>query len=198
MPAHTGWHADPPRRFRRTPAWRLHGGLAIGSHRGSPAQSRESARPESTQRDARVLDCDTAIGSARRPEGDLTVVLDAVAVPAARADSPALGANPTSGEGEARLFTKRGLVVRRGSAVRLGVPEPAAGRLWIGWGTPGVPGSTARVDGCDASEEWLAFAGGYWVREPGCFPLRISLPDGREQQVLIGVGAPCPGQKPPP
>jgi hypothetical protein len=147
--------------------------------------------------EARVIGCEMAIGSARRPDSDLTVIFDVIAVPAAHAGSSWLHANTTTGEGAARLFAKRGLLVRRGAEVRLGVPERAAGRLWIGWGNPGVPGATARFHRCDGADEWILFAGGYWVREPGCFPLRVSVPDGREQQILIGIGGPCPGQVPP-
>lgn len=91
------------------------------------------------------------------------------------------------------------------------VPADAANRLSIMWGNPGqrtehllVPGCHAGAcsanhgsGSCDQSDEWLVYAGGYLVRQVACVPLLVRT-SGKEQRVLIGVGAPCAGQQPPP
>jgi hypothetical protein len=142
---------------------------------------------------AGAVSCADVIGTVPAPRPELTVIEDAVAVPAATGTSKPLqvSADNDAGTG-AKLFTKNGLVVRRRAEVRLRVLEPAAGRAWIGWGSPGVPGPQAVVDGCDASGAWIAFAGGYWVRSPMCVPVGVRVAGGVEHRVSIAVGAPCP------
>ncbi len=123
-----------------------------------------------------VLSCQDVIGSEAAPSSDFSIVLDRVALPTDRG----LQAN-RSGESDptARLFAKEGLLVRRGTSFDLVVPEDWRGRLTIGWGSPAKRTSHLRVPGCRptgtinqphyrASDEWLAYAGGYWVPEPNC------------------------------
>ena len=52
-------------------------------------------------------------------------------------------------------------------------------------------GSVPRID------QVIVFPGGYYVTRPGCFALVVR---GAEKatRVKIGLGAPCPGQRPPP
>lgn len=47
------------------------------------------------------------------------------------------------------------------------------------------------------SESWLAYAGGYETAKAGCLTVEVRA-GAERQRVQIGVGAPCPGQKPPP
>lgn len=139
-------------------------------------------------------------------------MLGVVALPAA-ATRPTALQTARSGERDprARLFAKWGLWIKVDARFELVVPREAADRLSIMWGSPGqrtqhllVPGCQAGTcsanDGsgaCDRSDEWLAYAGGYLVRQVACLPLLVRA-SGQQQRVLIGVGAPCPGQKPPP
>ena len=140
-----------------------------------------------------TVSCADVIGTVSAPDPDLTVIGDAVAVPAATGRSGPLQVSADHDDGTgAKLCAKSGLVVRRGAEVRLRVLAPAAGRAWIGWGSPGVVGRHALVDGCDGSGAWIAFAGGYWVRSPMCVPVGIRVAGGVEQRVNIPVGAPCP------
>src|SRR5207253_11145210 len=111
----------------------------------------------------------------------------------------------------ARLFAKEGLFIKTDAALELVVPDQVASRFAIGWGSPArrtrhlvvqgcPPGSCAADHGssvCDSSSSWLGYPGGYSVRQVGCLPLLVRAA-GQEQRVLIGVGAPCPGQQPPP
>lgn len=152
-----------------------------------------SAPVTATTPAAGAVPCDDVIGTVPVPTPDLTVIEDAVAVPAAaRIPEPLqVSAHREAGIG-ALLFAKNGLVVRRGAEVRLRVLEPAVGRAWIGWGSPGVPGSQAVVDGCEAPGPWIAFAGGYWVRRPMCVPVGVRVAGGVEHRVDVAVGVPCP------
>jgi hypothetical protein len=102
-----------------------------------------------------------------------------------------------SGEADpaARLFAKWGLVVRDGAVVDLQVPHRWEDKARIGWGPSIVPGVSARVRACAATEgrsRWLAFAGGTWVARATCLPLTIRS-RGQEVQVQLGIGVPCDG-----
>ena len=159
----------------------------------SSAPVAATPRPPADAAASGTVPCADVIGAVSAPGPDLTVIADAVAVPAATGRSGPLqvSADHDAGTG-AKLFAKNGLVVRRGAKVQLRILEPAAGRAWIGWGSPGVVGRQAVVDGCDGSGAWIAFAGGYWVRSPMCVPVGIRVAGGAEQRVNIPVGAPCP------
>jgi hypothetical protein len=127
----------------------------------------------------------------------LQVVLGVVALPV----SPGYPALQTSlsgdGSGAPRLFAKTGLVIRPGSTFDLIIPAPFTNRLSIGWGLPGTPSHGVVVNNCpNRGGGWLAYAGGYWIDHPACVPIIVRA-GGRQQQVHIGVGKACPGQRPP-
>ena len=128
----------------------------------------------------------------------LQVVLGVVALPV----SPGYTALGTSlsgdGNGPLRLFAKTGLVIRPGTRFELIVPARFTRRLRIGWGNPGTPSRRVAVDGCAGTggRGWLAYAGGYWIDHPACVSIIVSV-GGKQQQVHIGIGTACPGQRPP-
>ena len=133
------------------------------------------------------------------PPQDFTVVLGAVALPAAPGyaalQASAEGPDPASG-----LFAKTGLLVRAGTAARIDVPVSVGGAVGIGWsGWPSVASRTFVVPPCPdlAGTGWLSFPGGFWADRPLCLPLDVSA-GGRQQRVQVGVGTACPGQSPPP
>lgn len=108
----------------------------------------------------------------------------------------------------AMRFAKEGLLIRRGASFDLVVPADWRGRVSIGWGSSAKGSSHLRVPGCrptgaikqphyQATDDWIANAGGYWVAEPSCVSLVVKAGQA-EQTVRIGVGASCPGQAPPP
>ncbi len=158
-----------------------------------------------------ILNCLDAIDSGP-PSSDYTSVLGVMALPTSQTSRFALQ-TALSGEPDpaARLFAKEGLLVKTEAAFEIVVPDEVANQFTIGWGSPASrtrrlavqgchPGSCAAHHGsapCDSSSTWLAYPGGFWVRQAGCLPLRVRAGE-QEQRVLIGVGAPCPGQKPPP
>ena len=144
-----------------------------------------------------VLDCGNAIDG-NAPVAPFQVVLGVVALPI----SPGYPALQTSlsgdGNGPLRLFAKTGLVIRPGTTFELIVPARFTNRLSIGWGSPGTPSHRVVVSNCASmgGGGWLAYAGGYWIDHPACVPIIVRA-GGRQQQVHIGVGTACPGQRPP-
>jgi hypothetical protein len=125
----------------------------------------------------------------------LQVVLGVVALPI----SPGYPALQTSLSGDGhralRLFAKTGLFFRPGATFELIVPAGFTSRLSIGWGTPShrvVVRNCANPGGGG----WLALVGGYWSDYPACVPIIVKA-GGKQQQVHIGVGKACPGQRPP-
>jgi len=128
----------------------------------------------------------------------LQVVLGVVALPVSPG-YPALGTSLSGdGNGPLRLFAKTGLVIRPGTRFELIVPARFTSRLRIGWGKPGTPSQRVVVDDCanTGGRRWLAYAGGYWIDHPACVSIIVSA-GGKQQQVHIGIGTACPGQRPP-
>lgn len=132
-----------------------------------------------------------AVHSAR----PLSVVLGVVALPASPA-YPALQTSRTGGS--PRLFAKTGLFAKPGARFTVSVPARLVHRLHVGWGNP--PESLTRevvVPACPgAASEWLAFPGGYWVDHPACVAVIVRA-NSRTRPVHVGLGTPCPGQRPP-
>jgi hypothetical protein len=164
------------------------------------ASGRAPARPDGVPASSAApaaesaLECDSSIGSSAGV-APLRVVLGVVAVPA----SPGSAALQTarSGDGPLRLFAKTALLIRPGTTFELIVPGRFTSRLSIGWGSPGTPSHQVLVSNCAGTGGgWLAYAGGYWIDHPACVPIIVRA-DGKQQQVNIGVGTACPGQRPP-
>jgi hypothetical protein len=143
-----------------------------------------------------VLDC-SGVGVVDEV-APLQVVLGVVALPISPR-YPALGTSVSGdGNGPLRLFAKTGLFFRPGTTFELIVPARFASRLRIGWGAPGTPSQRVEVSNCanPGGGGWLAIAGGYWIDHPACVPIIVRA-GGKQQQVHIGVGKACPGQRPP-
>ena len=147
--------------------------------------------------DTPTLRCSDYIGT-DPPSTGMRVVDRVVALPAA----PRLPALQTARTGSAdhavRLFAKWGLSIRTGATFTLAVPRRLARVASIGWGPSIKPTRTLTVPSCRAGRaRWLAYAGGYFVRHTMCLPLAVRT-HGIRSVVHIGVGAGCPGQRPPP
>ena len=144
-----------------------------------------------------ALACDDYIDN-NAQAAPLQVVLGVVALPVSPG-YPALGTSLSGdGNGPLRLFAKTGLVIRPGTRFELIVPARFTSRLRIGWGKPGTPSQRVVVDDCanTGGRRWLAYAGGYWIDHPACVSIIVSV-GGKQQQVHIGIGTACPGQRPP-
>jgi hypothetical protein len=175
--------------------------LLLSGATGCVSQPAHSVKPSS---DLAVLRCQDVIGSVPAPPLSSSVVLDRVALPTGQA----LQANAQPG-GPGAFFAKDGLLIRRGAAFDIVVPDSWRGRLTVTWGSLAKPTSHLRIPGCrptermpasgrwDAGDAWLAYPGGYWVSKRAC--VSVVIESGQAQQpVAIGVGASCPGQGPPP
>ncbi|HEV2257486.1 MAG TPA: hypothetical protein VGS06_30510 [Streptosporangiaceae bacterium] len=159
-----------------------------------PTSARPAGRSASSATPAgeSVLLCSTGTAVSDAQVAPLHVVLGVVALPV----SPGYPALQTSlANGPQRLFAKTGLVIRPGATFELIVPAPFTSRLSIGWSTP-----SHRVVVSDCASPgrggWLAYVGGYWIDHPACVPIIVRA-GNRQQQVRIGLGTPCPGQRPP-
>ena len=162
----------------------------------SPIQPDRPATSSAAPAGESALACGNYI-DANASVAPFQVVLGVVALPASPR-YPALGTS-LSGEGDEalRLFAKTGLVIRPGTTFELIVPAPFTNRLSIGWGLPGLPSHRVVVNSCpNPGGGWLAYAGGYWIDHPACVPIIVRT-GGKQQQVHIGIGTPCPGQQPP-
>jgi hypothetical protein len=153
-----------------------------------------------------VLQCQDLVGSEAELPSGYAIVLDRVALPTGRALQVDRSGQSDSA---ARLFAKDALRIRRGLSFDLVVPDTWRGRLSVHWGFSTANAkriSHLRIPGCRPTgpinqireqDEWLVYAGGYWVRDPACVSLLVRAGQ-TEQTIQIGVGAPCPGQAPPP
>lgn len=150
--------------------------------------------------DSVSVECESVDDWIDELSADYTLVLGVVAIPGAE-DAPR-AMQTANREGQLWESTKSGLIIPNGGgSFTLSVPLEVRDRLFIwDWGTGGFK-YEIRVPGCarteDYVDEWLIFAGGLTIREPGCVPIAVSN-DSEEQRVMVGVGAPCPGQEPPP
>jgi hypothetical protein len=179
-------------------------GVAAGPGRAGPTTTsgRSSTQPNGPPTSSAapvgesLLTCGSYIdGNAQA--APLQVVLGVVALPISPG-YPALGTSLAGGgNGALRLFAKTGLVIRPGTTFELIVPARFTNRLRIGWGTPGTPSHRVVVNNCsNPGGGWLAYAGGYWIDHPACVPIIVRA-GNKQQEVHIGVGTPCPGQRPP-
>src|SRR5262245_588811 len=160
---------------------------------GSPSQTVSAASGDSAR-----LQCGEYIG-AHPPVRGLKVVLGVVALPTS-GSGPALGTALTKDSAFPRLFAKTGLLIKEGASFRIIIPAGSGDRIGIGWGSPATPSRTVVVRHCRAvglPSRWMAYAGGYWLDHPACVTMQIRT-GGRQKVVHIGVGTPCPGQRPPP
>lgn len=165
--------------------------------RAKPSIAAPSSIPPDVVRESAMLRCSDNLG-AQNPVSSYRVVLGVVALP--RADTgPALQTSRDDEAGELRLFAKAGLIIRAGAGFRLSVPPAERGRLAIGWGNSVALSSRLVIPGCHSAEggRWIGYPGGFFVRSVMCATVDVEA-GGRTQPVHIGVGAPCPGQDPPP
>ena len=171
--------------------------LLAGCTSGTVRSSTGKPTPTTRSTAGSVLDCRVASGV--DGVAPLPVVLGVVALPISPR-YPALGtALSGDGNGPLRLFAKTGLFFRPGAKFELIVPARFASRLRIGWGAPGTPSQIVEVSNCanPGGGGWLAIPGGYWIDHPACVPIIVRA-GGQQQQVHVGVGKACPGQRPPP
>lgn len=184
--------------------WRVLGSLAVllivacsGEERVASETSEVTSRPSPTAPEARaaVLSCADVIDSDTEVPAQYRPISDAVALPTAESAAHALQVSQQPARPAPNFFAKTGLVLRSDAVVSIRVEEPADVAL-IGWGSPAEFATEVSSPGCPGGE-WIAFAGGFLVDQPSCVELTVTV-GGDHERVQVGVGAPCPGQQPPP
>lgn len=150
--------------------------------RGGPSPL-TSAEPDRTA----SLDC-RAIDNVA-PPSSYTVVDEVVAMQLRPQHQPAQ--NPAHAGWP--LFVKTGLGIRADQSAELVVPRESRADLRIGWGSPAEPSLRVTVSPCPGVATptgWLWYPGGYWVKEPGCYPLDVRTAQ-TVRRVHVPIGAPC-------
>jgi hypothetical protein len=150
-----------------------------------------------------TLDCRDPIGGYIDPPAGYRRFGDQVALVTSRASDRAMQAAPYDDPLAAPFayFSKTGLLVRTGKgSAELRILRGEHGRLALGWGNTGrgrLASRVFRVGPCPGGIGYIAFPGGFYVDRPHCVRLIVRV-RGRDHTARIGVGAACPGQRPPP
>ncbi|GAB3304870.1 hypothetical protein EK0264_04250 [Epidermidibacterium keratini] len=183
------------------------GGLALILAACSSADSPEQPKPSSpsqatTATGSTGVSCDDIGDGTIPPDSAFTIIDDAVALPstgdpARQVTQPEPAAASTNGEVDPATdwyWAKIPLIIRSGHEITLSAAETT---LVMGWGSgPTNPRSSVSAN-CTSDAEWLVIPGGFWVSQPGCYNVDVSVDGAAAQRVEIGIGAPCQGQQPP-
>jgi hypothetical protein len=147
------------------------------------------------------LNCRDPIGSAATPPPSVHTIGEAVALQTSTSTRRALQTARFADAPGFRYFTKTPVYVRtNGKSATISVPRRQQGRIAMSWGntdSDGVATQSFTVGPCSATTNWIVFPGGYHITRPGCFRLVVRVA-GNDERVEVGLGAPCPGQRPPP
>lgn len=100
---------------------------------------------------------------------------------------------PTDSGYEEYRFSKFGLPVRRSRQVTLEVVSPPGEALLSYGGSELAPVDALTFGPCGSDGgEWVVWAGGIWVKEPGCVEL-VAKSDNEDISAWLAVGASCDG-----
>lgn len=160
-------------------------------HRPSTSSWQSTIGPGRLPTTSHRVDCNVI--DTQRPQRDFVVVLDTVAF-AFDARRPLRMAAQPGADGVQHYFAKAGLGFRLHQGWQLSVPPGAAQHLRIGWGSPGVPGTTMLPPRCHgqlrSKTGWVWYPGGFWTDKAGCYPIVVRA-DGKPTQLRIGIGTRC-------
>jgi hypothetical protein len=149
-----------------------------------------------------ALDCQAPIGFASKPPDSVTDIGGAVGLQTRASNRRAIQTSfrTDATVPDARYFAKTPLFVRTGeTSAAIIVPREHIGRVALRWGNTdhdAIATRTFRVGPCPGPAPWIVFPGGYYLKKPGCIELIVRVSD-RDHRVRMGVGSPCPGQRPP-
>ena len=141
------------------------------------------------------LNCNGPIQQLDAPPDEYEAIGDGVALETSTSTPTAFGTARTYFDNPSlRLATKVALWVRTNAVTELIVPDRWLGQLAFQWNMPEV--TTHLVVGpCNGESNWIAFPGGYFVSQVGCFDFIVRT-GGIDHEISVGLGAPCPGQTP--
>ncbi len=92
-------------------------------------------------------------------------------------------------------FQKVWIALRTGAKMNITVPLAMQDKMRIGWSNDGYRlANELKVPGCEsdpAGAQWVAYPGGFWLREAGCVPLTITT-DTVTKTVHVPLGKSCP------
>jgi hypothetical protein len=166
----------------------------------SPDRSRQVTTPAGpVTSPSATLVCSHHLPGHPPPGADQQVVLGVVALSASPRSAALQAARDRAEPSATRYFAKDGLLVRSGATFDLVLPPNAAYRASIDWGGEQLTRTRHLRVSCPherSPSAWLAYVGGYWTDRPTCLTLLVQA-HGKHQLVRIGVGTPCPGQRPP-
>ncbi|MEV0900582.1 hypothetical protein [Actinoplanes sp. NPDC049802] len=143
------------------------------------------AAEEPAPRPAPTASCPAVIDHVAEPPASYRVIGGNVALPG----PGTVHRTNESGSGPTRLFAKFGLLVRAGTTTELSLPPEWGERARLGWGQQ-EPAMAQTVSGCPpgwGDGEWSVFAGGLYVAEPDCVPIRV----GPDATAELSAGTPC-------
>ena len=179
-------------RQRRSLALGLLVSLAGCSAAPTPAAPHPGAEEvETREQPSRELDCADSIDAFDDLEEypDYTQLLDAVALPSARADHEPLQSVAQEGPTEFEYFAKFGLLTRGDASARINVDDPDRAR--ISWGNFSEDSDVVELHlpGCGGGG-WHAFPGGVRTTEPMCLSLTVAS-NGQHETVELALGTSC-------
>jgi len=168
------------------------GGCAGGLDRTPPEAPRPGAQEAETREGlSRELDCADRIDAFDNLEEhpDYMPLLDAVALPLARAGHEPLQSVAQEGSTEFEYFAKFGLLTRGDASARINVDDP--GRARISWGNFSEHAGVVELHlpACGGGG-WHAFPGGVRTTEPMCLSLTV-VSNGQHETVELALGASC-------
>ena len=141
---------------------------------------------------SQAIDAVDGIGSsyvARGPAGGFVALPSEGLLPSGLLQLGRMGS--AGSELEGFRFSKFGLLVRRDRSVSVEVIG-SPGKAVLEYVHPDAPARMVRVGPCRSEREWVVFAGGVWVTEPGCVEV-LAVSGNESVLVRLPVGAPCDG-----
>jgi hypothetical protein len=117
------------------------------------------------------------------------VILGVVAIPT---DTSQLQPNPDPSVPDYPLFLKTGLTFLSGTPFDLAIAPESTGMAKMSWSQLALT-THIHVPACvpyGAQTPWFVYPGGFWLRQPACIAINITVGD-RQQIVHLPIGAPC-------
>ncbi len=139
-------------------------------------------------RDTLLVGCDETVSGVDGPPDTYSTVLGVVALPWDLSGGTQLGVEPDPAGG---YFAKAGVDIRSDEPVVILVPDRLREEMAVGWGFSEATTWEATFEPCGDGEEWRAYSGGFWVRNPLCATLLVSLSAQRNKEITLGIGVSC-------
>lgn len=91
-------------------------------------------------------------------------------------------------------FQKVWIALKTGAKMEILVPPEMQDRMRIGWSNDGYRlARELKVPGCEsnpAGGQWVAYPGGFWLKEAGCMPLTVTTGTATET-IYVPIGKSC-------